>query len=45
MKQYFWNDLGAVPFPMAFTEVYTALQQGAIDGQMSGYVIQYLTFS
>lgn len=36
-----WNDLGASPLPMAFTEVYTALQQGAIDGQMNGYITNY----
>jgi len=36
-----WTDLGASPLPMSFTEVYTALQQGAIDGQMNGYVTNY----
>ncbi|MBN2859938.1 MAG: TRAP transporter substrate-binding protein [Sphaerochaetaceae bacterium] len=28
-----WKALGASPTPMAFTEVYTALQTGTIDGQ------------
>ena len=28
-----WEELGADPSPMAFSEVYTALQQGVIDGQ------------
>lgn len=28
-----WKDLGANATPLAFTEVYTALQQGAMDGQ------------
>ena len=28
-----WRALGASPTPMAFPEVFTALQQGAIDGQ------------
>ncbi len=28
-----WQALGASPTPMAFPEVFTALQQGAIDGQ------------
>ena len=36
-----WTDLGASPLPMSFTEVYTALQQGAIDGQMNGYVTNF----
>ncbi|MCI9239684.1 TRAP transporter substrate-binding protein [Oscillibacter sp.] len=36
-----WTDLGASPLPMSFTEVYTALQQGAIDGQMNGYITNY----
>ncbi|QNB46340.1 DctP family TRAP transporter solute-binding subunit [Thermanaerosceptrum fracticalcis] len=29
----FWKQLGADPTPMAWTEVYTALQQGTVDGQ------------
>jgi len=28
-----WRDLGALPTPMAIPEVYTALQQGVVDGQ------------
>ena len=28
-----WKSLGALPTPMAFAEVFTALQQGTIDGQ------------
>lgn len=28
-----WRALGALPTPMAFPEVYSALQQGIIDGQ------------
>jgi len=28
-----WRALGAAPTPMAFPEVFTALQQGTIDGQ------------
>ena len=28
-----WRALGASPTPMAFPEVFTALQQGTIDGQ------------
>ncbi|MBI1172867.1 C4-dicarboxylate ABC transporter [bacterium] len=31
--QFLGRALGANPTPMAFTEVYTALQSGAIDGQ------------
>ena len=31
--QFLGKSLGANPTPMAFTEVYTALQTGAIDGQ------------
>lgn len=31
--QFLGAALGASPLPMAFTEVYTALQTGAIDGQ------------
>ncbi len=31
--QFLGKALGASPTPMAFTEVYTALQSGAVDGQ------------
>lgn len=33
-----WKDFGANPTPLSFAELYTALQQGAIDGQMNGYM-------
>lgn len=29
----FWSTLGASPVPLAFTELYTALEQGAVDGE------------
>ncbi|OIJ14045.1 ABC transporter substrate-binding protein [Anaerobacillus arseniciselenatis] len=29
----FWRELGANPTPMAFTELFTGLQQGVVDGQ------------
>ena len=32
-----FNDLGANAIPMAFSEVFTALQQGALDGQENPY--------
>ena len=35
----FWKSLGANPTPMAFGEVYIALQQGAIDGQENPYEV------
>ena len=28
-----WKELGAIPTPMAFTELFTALEQGVVDGQ------------
>lgn len=28
-----WEALGAVPTPMAYTELFTALEQGVVDGQ------------
>ncbi|MFT6141486.1 MAG: TRAP-type C4-dicarboxylate transport system substrate-binding protein [Psychromonas sp.] len=28
-----FQDLGAAPTPMSFTELFTALQQGTVDGQ------------
>lgn len=28
-----WKELGANPTPMAFTELFTALEQGVVDGQ------------
>lgn len=33
LHQKFWLALGADPVPMAWGEAYTALQQGALDGQ------------
>lgn len=33
--------LGASPTPMAFSELYTALQQGTVDGQDNGLSITY----
>lgn len=35
----FFEKLGASPTPMAFTEVFTALQQGTIDGQDNGPIL------
>ncbi|MBU8879902.1 TRAP transporter substrate-binding protein [Bacillus sp. FJAT-29790] len=32
-----WKALGANPTPMAFTELFTALQQGTVDGQENPY--------
>lgn len=32
-----WQALGAKPTPMAFSEVFTSLQQGTIDGQENPY--------
>ncbi|MDR0570996.1 MAG: DctP family TRAP transporter solute-binding subunit [Clostridiales Family XIII bacterium] len=36
-----FNLLGANPTPMSFTEVYTALQQGTVDGQENGVGLVY----
>ena len=36
-----WKILGANPVPMAFGEVFTALQQGTIDGQENPYEMIY----
>lgn len=33
IHQQFWRNLGSDPVPMAWSEAYTAMQQGAIDGQ------------
>jgi tripartite ATP-independent transporter DctP family solute receptor len=47
-----YNSYGALPTPMAFSEVFTALQQGAIDGEQTiastvgagyGNFIKYVT--
>ncbi|KIL45244.1 DctP family TRAP transporter solute-binding subunit [Jeotgalibacillus soli] len=32
-----WSTLGASPTPMAYTELFTAMQQGVIDGQENPY--------
>lgn len=37
----FYKNLGALPTPMAITEVPTALQQKTIDGQDNGAIITY----
>lgn len=29
----YFNELGAIPTPMSFSELFTALQQGTVDGQ------------
>lgn len=34
-----WKAMGANPTPMAFSEVFTALQQGTVDGQENPYGI------
>lgn len=37
-----WKALGANPTPMAFGEVFTALQQGTVDGQENPYSLIYI---
>lgn len=37
----FFRELGALPITMAVTEVVPALQQGAVDGQDNGAVLNY----
>ncbi|GAA6187817.1 TRAP transporter substrate-binding protein DctP [Litorivita sp. NS0012-18] len=39
--QFVGSAMGATPVPVAFTEVYTALQTGAIDGQDNGFPATY----
>ena len=34
-----WQAMGAKPTPMAFSEVFTALQQGTIDGQENPFAL------
>ncbi|MDR1245901.1 MAG: TRAP transporter substrate-binding protein [Clostridiales Family XIII bacterium] len=36
-----FNALGANPTPIAYSELYTALQQGTVDGQDNGVVLTY----
>lgn len=33
VHQQFWKSIGADPVPMSWNEAYTAMQQGALDGQ------------
>lgn len=35
------ENLGAIPTPIAYTELYTALQQGVVDGQDNGILISH----
>lgn len=35
--QFVGTAMGAIPVPISFTEVYTALQTGAVDGQDNGF--------
>jgi tripartite ATP-independent transporter DctP family solute receptor len=37
-----WRALGANPTPMSFSELFTALQQGIVDGQENPYPTIYL---
>ncbi|WP_066304297.1 TRAP transporter substrate-binding protein [Bacillus sp. FJAT-29814] len=37
----FFKELGALPTNMAITEVITALQQGTVDGQDNGAILNY----
>ena len=37
----FFNACGASATPMSFSEVYTALQQGTVDGQENGIALTY----
>ncbi|MEH7385957.1 TRAP transporter substrate-binding protein [Bacillus sp. JJ1521] len=34
-----WTELGAVPTPMAFPELFTSLQQGIVDGQENPFSV------
>ncbi|MCI8650003.1 MAG: TRAP transporter substrate-binding protein DctP [Anaerotruncus sp.] len=38
MHMDFWNSIGASATPMAFSELYTALQQGVVDCEENPYV-------
>lgn len=38
-----WKDYGANPTPMAFTELFTALQQHTVDGQDNGAELTWQT--
>ena len=37
----YWESLGAAPTPMAFPEVFTALQQGVVDGVENPFELLY----
>lgn len=37
----FFQKLGATPTPMSFSEVFTALEQGTVDGQDNGPILTY----
>lgn len=39
--QFVGTAMGAAPVPMAFTEVYTGLQTGAVDGQDNGFPLTH----
>lgn len=39
--QFIGTAMGATPVPIAFTEVYTALQNGAVDGQDNGFPLTH----
>jgi tripartite ATP-independent transporter DctP family solute receptor len=41
MYKLTWEYLGAAPVPMAFAELFTALQQGTIDGQENPLITIY----
>jgi tripartite ATP-independent transporter DctP family solute receptor len=41
MYKLTWENLGAAPVPMAFAELFTALQQGTIDGQENPLITIY----
>ena len=34
-----WTELGAIPTPMAFPELFTSLQQGVVDGQENPFSV------
>lgn len=36
-----FGRVGAIPTPMAFSELYTSLQQGTVDGQDNGAILSY----
>ncbi len=36
-----WQELGAKPTPMTFSEVFTALQQGTVDAQENPFALIY----